>query len=84
MKVILAAAVILGLSRAVAPAAPYHPEAYGYYQGDHVHKTAYGHYRRVTRRVVRRHYRRSHYAYGHYRRVTRRVVRRHYRRGYYY
>jgi len=61
MKIFLGSAVILAFSYGVAPAAPYQLEPGGYYEGNNVHKAAYGHYRRVTRRVVRRHYRRARY-----------------------
>jgi len=51
--------ILLGLSSTGPSAAPYAPSRSEYYQGRNVQKAAYGHYRRVTRRVVRRNVRRT-------------------------
>jgi hypothetical protein len=53
--------IILGVGSTGPSAAPYTPSGIEYYQGHNVQKAAYGHYRRVTRRVVRRNVRRSYY-----------------------
>ena len=55
----LGALVILSLGYTEPSAAPYSPSRTQYYQGHNVQKAAYGHYRRVTRRVVRRNVRRT-------------------------
>ena len=55
----LGALIILGVSSAGTSAGPYPPSRTEYYQGQNVQKAAYGHYRRVTRRVVRRNVRRT-------------------------
>jgi hypothetical protein len=57
----LGALIILGAGMTGPSAAPYTPSGIDYYQGRNVQKAAYGHYRRVTRRVVRRNVRRGHY-----------------------
>jgi len=57
----LGALVILSVGSTGPSAAPNPPSRIGYYQGHNVQKAAYGHYRRVTRRVVRRNVRRSYY-----------------------
>jgi hypothetical protein len=55
----LGALILLGVSSTGPSAAPYSPSRSEYYQGHNVQKAAYGHYRRVTRRVVRRNVRRT-------------------------
>jgi len=55
----LGALMILGVSSTEPSGAPYSPSRSEYYQGHNVQKAAYGHYRRVTRRVVRRNVRRT-------------------------
>jgi hypothetical protein len=57
----LGALMILALGSTIASTAPNHPSRIDYYQGANVEKAAYGHYRRVTRRVVRRNVRRGYY-----------------------
>ena len=57
----LGALIILGVGSTMGSAAPYATGRIDYYQGASVHKAAYGHYRRVTRRVVRRNVRRGYY-----------------------
>ena len=57
----LGALIILGVSSTGPSAAPYPASRTEYYQGHNVQTAAYGHYRRVTRRVVRRNVRRSTY-----------------------
>ena len=55
----LGALMILGVGSIGASAAPYPLGRVDYYQGANLQKAAYGHYRRVTRRVVRRNVRRG-------------------------
>jgi hypothetical protein len=57
----LSALIIIGLGSTLGSAAPYPPGRIDSYQGANVHKARYGHYRRVTRRVVRRNVRRGYY-----------------------
>lgn len=57
----LGALIIFGVSSTGTSATPYPPSRTEYYQGHNVQKAAYGHYRRVTRRVVRRNVRRGSY-----------------------
>jgi len=57
----LGALIILGVGSTGSPAAAYPPSRIDYYQSHDVQKAAYGHYRRVTRRVVRRNVRRGRY-----------------------
>jgi hypothetical protein len=57
----LGALIILGVGSTGPSAAPYPPSRIDYYQSHNVQKAAYGHYRRVTRRVVRRNVRRGSY-----------------------
>jgi len=54
----LGALIILGVSSTGPSAAP-SPQRSDHYQGQNVQKAAYGHYRRVGRRVVRRNIRRT-------------------------
>ena len=57
----LGALIILAVGSTGPSAAPYPPSRIDYYQSHNVQKAAYGHYRRVTRRVVRRNVRRGRY-----------------------
>jgi hypothetical protein len=57
----LGALIILGLGSTTGSAEPYPSGRIDSYQGANVHKAAYGHYRRVGRRVVRRDVRRGYY-----------------------
>ena len=62
----LGALIILGLGSTLGSALSYPSSRIDYYQGANVHKAAYGHYRRVGRRVVRRNVRRGYYYRGRY------------------